>query len=144
MDHQTDQRWQVQQLTNISEVCGNGSSHQEQMTACLPSMVELSHLLQLQKFLQIVLSSADFIQNQMQSGYLSRSHREETGFKAAGTLHPLQEVTKTLNNRGPQKVLRESRMYLRIQHQQDSLNFIPRLHFIMATLLHTPPPLLLL
>ena len=68
-----------------------------------------------------------------------RTSQEQLKF--AGTLHPLPEVTKTLNNRGPRKVPRESIMYLGIQHQQDSLNLIPGLHPIMATLLHTPPPL---
>ncbi|KAJ9678075.1 hypothetical protein PVL29_022838 [Vitis rotundifolia] len=97
MDLQIDQRWQ--QLTNINEVCGNGSSHQEQMAACFDGINTNN----------IVLSSTDFIQNQMQSGYLSRSHREETGFK-------------------PREVPKESRMYLEIHHQQCSHSHISRLH----------------
>ena len=66
-----------------------------------------------------------------------RTPQEQLRF--AGIFHPLPEVTKTLNNRESQKVPRESRMYLGIQHQQDSLNLIRRLQSIMVILLHTPP-----
>ena len=61
--------------------------------------------------------------------------------KFVGILHPLLEVTKTLNNKEPRKMPNEDRMHFGVQHQHCSLNRTSRLHSFMATLLYTPSPL---
>ena len=57
-------------------------------------------------------------------------------------LHPLPEVTKTLNNKEPWKIPKEDRMHFGVQHQHCSLNRTSRLHSITATLLQASSPLL--
>ena len=61
--------------------------------------------------------------------------------KFVGTHHPSLEVTKTWNNREPQKVLKGGRTYFGIQYQHCSFNHISKLHpqnCHLATC-HTPP-----
>ena len=129
-------KWQHTSRTNVDML----ASHDEAFTIYCSDRAHIIKAFTWEKLLDSRIPPncflpADFSHNQMRSGYLFWSHREETGFRATGTLHPSPKITKTLNNREPRKVPKESSKGFNTSKAVSVTS--PSSTHIVATLVHT-------